>query len=80
MPDSNADLAKLPLRLHVVVGELEMTLGQAQQLTAGTVLQLDQGKDEPVGLAINGKLAGHGQLVEIDGKLGVKILSWSDSG
>jgi len=73
----SVDLSRLPLRLHVVLGEMEMTLGDVGGLAAGTILELDRGKSDPVRLAINGKLVGEGELVEIDGKLGVKIVSWS---
>ncbi|MBI1790242.1 MAG: FliM/FliN family flagellar motor switch protein [Acidobacteria bacterium] len=77
MPDSAADLSHIPLRLHVVLGEKELTLAEAGGLAGGTVIALDAGKNDPVRLAINGRVVGEGQLVEIDGKMGVKILSWS---
>ena len=73
----NPDLSGLPVRLHVVLGEKEMTLAELGALQSGSILELDRDKSGQVDVAVNGKLAGKGTLVEIEGKLGVKILSWS---
>ena len=71
------DLTQLPLLLHVVLSEKELTLAEANGLVGGTILELNKSRSDPVDLAINGKLVGKGELVEVEGKLGVKILSWS---
>jgi flagellar motor switch/type III secretory pathway protein FliN len=39
-------------------------------------VELDHQKNALVSLAVNGKILGEGQLVEIEGRMGVKILSW----
>ncbi len=70
-------LGRLPLRLHVVLGEKEFALSELSNLAPGTLIQLDRGKADPVRLAVNGRVVGEGELVEIDGKLGVKVLSWN---
>ena len=75
--ERNPDLSGLPVRLHVVLGEKEMTLAELGALQSGSILELDRDKSGQVDIAINGKLAGKGTLVEIEGKLGVRILSWS---
>jgi type III secretion system YscQ/HrcQ family protein len=71
------DLKTLPLRIQVVLGEKEITLAEANGLAPDTILELETGKQDPVRLAINGKIVGQGQLVEVDGRLGVRIMSWS---
>ena len=75
--EKNPDLSGLPVRLHVVLGEKEMTLAELGALQSGSILELDRDKSGQVDIAINGKLAGTGALVEIEGKLGVRILSWN---
>jgi type III secretion system YscQ/HrcQ family protein len=70
------DFASLPVRLHAIVGEKEMTLAEAGVLVAGSILELDGAKSDPVRIALNGRIAGAGELVEVDGRLGVRILSW----
>jgi type III secretion system YscQ/HrcQ family protein len=67
---------KLPLRIQIIVGEKELTLAEANGLVSGTILELTSGKADPVSIAVNGKTIGKGQLVEIDGRLGVRILAW----
>ncbi len=70
------DLDQLPVRIHVVLGEKELVLSELKELTKGSIIELDRAGTDPVRLAVNGKLVGEGELVEIDNKLGVKILSW----
>jgi flagellar motor switch/type III secretory pathway protein FliN/pSer/pThr/pTyr-binding forkhead associated (FHA) protein len=70
------DLASLPVRMHVIIGEKEMTLAEANLLVSGTILELDRMKTDPVRIALNGKISGIGELVEVDGRLGVRILNW----
>jgi type III secretion system YscQ/HrcQ family protein len=74
--ESFPDLGQLPLHVHVIVAEKELTLAEANVLAAGTILELDHQNNGQVSLAINGKILGEGQLVEIDGRLGVRISSW----
>ncbi|HEY7210475.1 MAG TPA: FHA domain-containing protein [Bryobacteraceae bacterium] len=70
------DLTGLPVRLHAIVGEKEITLSEASQLVAGAILELEGAKSDPIRIALNGKIAGTGELVEVDGRFGVRILSW----
>jgi type III secretion system YscQ/HrcQ family protein len=73
------DLGSLPLRLHVIVGEKEFTLAQIQSLVPGTILELESLKSDPVRLMVNGKVLGEGELVEVEGKLAVKVLGWRNT-
>jgi type III secretion system YscQ/HrcQ family protein len=72
-----ASFQDLPLRVQILVDEHEMTVRDAEMLAPGSVLDLDRDPREPVRLAVNGRVVGTGELVEIDGRLGVKILGWS---
>ena len=67
----------LPVRVQVVVDEHELTLAQAETLAPGAVLDLNRDPRDPVRLAVNGRVVGTGELVEVEGRLGVKILAWS---
>ncbi len=70
------NLEALPLRLHVVVGERDFTLAEIQGLGPGAILEFEATKSDPVRLVVNGKVLGDGEMVEVDGKLGVKIVRW----
>ena len=71
------DLTTLPVRVQIVLGQLDMTLAELNKLTPGTIVELDRDKSERVQLAVNGKIAGTGELVEIEGRLGVRISNWA---
>lgn len=70
------DADQLPVQLHVILGEKSMTLAELEQLAPGAVVQLDRGDESRVELAVNGKIVGHGELVQYEGALGVKVLGW----
>ena len=73
---SRPNLAGLPLRVHVVVGEREFTLAEVQSLSPGTIIDLEAAKSDPVRLMVNGKILGEGELVEVEGRLAVRVLRW----
>jgi type III secretion protein Q len=76
---SKPEIESLPLRLHVIVGEKEFTLAEIQSLGPGSIVELDATRGDPVRLMINGKILGEGELVDIEGQLGVKVLRWRTS-
>jgi flagellar motor switch/type III secretory pathway protein FliN len=77
---SKPNLATLPLRVHVVLGEKEFTLEEVTSLSPGTIIELEAGKSDPVRLMVNGRILGDGELVDVDGKLAVRVLRWRSSG
>jgi flagellar motor switch protein FliN len=74
--DGRPDFSQLPVLLHVLLGEKELNLAEANALIPGSIIELETREGEPVDLAVNGKRIGKGELVNVDGKLGVKILNW----
>ncbi len=75
--DQNLSLDELPVLFQVVLAEKEFTLAELRSLGAGSVVELGRGETEPVRLALNGKLLGTGELVRIEGRLGVRVLGWN---
>jgi flagellar motor switch protein FliN len=71
------NLAMLPVRVHVVLSQLEMSLAELNELRPGSIIELNREKSEAVQLAVNGKIAAAGELVEIEGRLGVRISNWN---
>ncbi|MCX6608355.1 MAG: FliM/FliN family flagellar motor switch protein [Acidobacteria bacterium] len=72
-------LDELPLRLHLIIDEKELTWAEVSRLVPGSILDLDRDPRDPVKLAVNGRVLGTGELVEIEGRLGVKLLTWGNS-
>jgi flagellar motor switch/type III secretory pathway protein FliN len=73
------DLSRMPVRLHAVLGQVETTLTELESLAAGSILELNRTANDPVQLAVNGKILGSGRLVDVEGKLGVQISNWGAS-
>ncbi len=71
--DLSASLEQLPVRLSFDLGERMVTLAELQTLDTGSVLGLDRPLKDFVTIRVNGVAAGEGQLVEMDGRLGVMV-------
>lgn len=59
--------------LTVRIGSTRLSMRDVLALTPGTVLQLSQGATEPVGLYVNDKLIGRGEVVVVEDNFGIKI-------
>ena len=71
------ELAALPIRVHVVLSQVELLLKDLEGLTEGSIIQLDEEQHSGVvQLVANGRVLGAGELVEIDDRLGVQITRW----
>lgn len=68
------DLDAIPVRLTFELGERLITLGELKQLQPGETFDLERPlADGPVLVRANGALVGSGELVEIDGRIGVTL-------
>jgi type III secretion system YscQ/HrcQ family protein len=74
--EGKVELAALPVRIHVVLSQVELSLKDLEGLTDGSIIQLDEEHPEAVQLVANGRVLGAGKLVEIDDRLGVQITRW----
>lgn len=68
-------LADIPLQIAVEIGRVAVTADQVVAMKPGQVIDLNKLPGEPVELSVNGKIVGRGELVDIEGHLGVKVLS-----
>src|SRR3989338_7954047 len=64
----------VPIKLVAVLGKKRMTLNELLKMKKGEVVDLNRPPSEIVDLMANGQMVGQGELVEIDGKFGVRIL------
>ncbi|MEO0316767.1 MAG: hypothetical protein RL404_444 [Pseudomonadota bacterium] len=65
----------LPVRLHFDLGERQLTLSELMVLGPGHVFDLGRELRRAVIIRANGKVIGEGELVDIDGQVGVAVLS-----
>jgi hypothetical protein len=66
------------LELAVVLGTTRMTLRQLAELARGQIVPLGRPLAGPFELRAGGQLVGRGELVDIDGELGVRVTSLGD--
>ncbi len=66
--------ADVPVQVVAVMGKKTITVKDLISLKKGQVVELNRFPNEAIDLVANGKLMAKGELVEIDGKLGVQII------
>lgn len=72
-PSSLESIDQLPLRLVFDLGEVSMPLGEVRCLQVGQTIELGYPLARAVRVRINGDQVATGELVEIDGHLGVTL-------
>lgn len=68
-------LGDMPVPVVVELGRVELTADEVLCLRPGQLLELGRSPMDPVDLVVNGRLLAKGELVEIEGQLGVRISS-----
>jgi flagellar motor switch/type III secretory pathway protein FliN len=71
---SSTEVNSLPLELTVEAGRFEMTVSQVAGMKPGDVVTLSQAVLGPVDLRVGGQLVAKGELVEVEGKRGVRLI------
>lgn len=75
-----ADLLAIPVRLSFDLGEISLTLAELRALQPGQAIRLGHPLASAVRVRANGTLIGEGELVEIDGHLGVALRRLAPAG
>lgn len=66
--------AGIPLQVHVVIGNKKTNLADLLSLKKGAILELEKGIDTTVDLVVQDKVIARGELVEVDGRMGVRLI------
>jgi flagellar motor switch protein FliN/FliY len=61
------------VKLTVQLGSTHLSMREVFELNAGSVVQLDQQVNDPVGLFVNDKLVAYGEVVVLEDNFGIKI-------
>jgi flagellar motor switch protein FliM len=72
--EGSALLEDIPLQITVEFGRVNLTAEEVVALHVGQVLELKRTPNEPVILSVDQKQVAQGELVEVDGQVGVKIV------
>jgi flagellar motor switch protein FliM len=68
-------LNDIPLQIAVELARVPVSAEEVVSLKVGQVIDLNRMPGEPIDLSVNGKIVARGELVEIEGNLGVRVLS-----
>lgn len=68
-------LGETAVTVEAVVGHVELDLRSLSRLTPGQILTLDRRIGDPVDIVANGVTVARGELVDVSGKIGVRVLS-----
>ncbi|MBN9473240.1 MAG: hypothetical protein ABS43_12280 [Bordetella sp. SCN 67-23] len=66
----------LDLRLRFELGRLTVSLDQLRALGPGVVLELADGSAHEIAIVCSGARVGDGEVVDVEGRLGVRITHW----
>jgi flagellar motor switch protein FliN len=73
--DSLLELAPdVPVNLVAVIGKTSTNVGEIMKFKLGQVIELGRPPSETVDVVVSGRLIARGELVDVDGQLGVRIL------
>jgi type III secretion protein Q len=67
----------VPVRLTFDLGEREISLGDLRSLQPGYLFNLGRDPRSTVSIRANGRLIGDGELVDIEGRVGVSVLHFN---
>ncbi|MDA0712653.1 MAG: FliM/FliN family flagellar motor switch protein [bacterium] len=73
--NANDLLENITTPLVVELGRVSLTIVGIGDLKAGTIIELSKTPSDAVDLVVGGKCIGKGELVEVEGDLGVRIVS-----
>jgi flagellar motor switch protein FliN/FliY len=73
-------LADVSLRVSVEVGSAALTLAALLDLKEASVIELDRQVNDPLDLLVNGTLIAKGEVVETNGRYGIRILEVAQEG
>lgn len=81
-PPDNADnlqeteglLRDVPAPVSIELGRIKLSTAQVVRLRAGQILRLGRAPNDPVDLVVNNRIFARGELIEVDGELGVRLI------
>ncbi len=63
----------VPVKVSAVLGKTRIKVGELMGLSQGAIIALDRKVGEPIDLYVNDRLIARGELVMVDGALGVTM-------
>ena len=73
-----AALADVPVAVEFELDRKTMTMGAMLQLDAGSIVALGRAAGDNIDLRVGGALVGFGEIVILEGAMGVRITDFSE--
>ncbi len=67
-------LMDVPVTLSVEIGRTRIPIKDLLALNQGSVVELDREVNDPLDLMVNGMLIARGEVVELDGRFGLRLI------
>jgi flagellar motor switch protein FliN/FliY len=67
------------VRVQVILGETELTVGELSTLAKGSIVELDSLAGEPVDFVAAGECIAKGEVVIIDESFGIRITGFMEN-
>ena len=68
-------IRNIPVNLTLEVASTELMVGDLMNITLGSVIELDKISGAPMDVKINGTLLGHAEVVIVNNKYGLRLIS-----
>jgi flagellar motor switch protein FliN len=68
-----AHFLDVPLKITVQLGSRTVKIREVLQLKQDSVLEIDKSAGESIDVFVNGKLVGYGEVLELEGKTGIRL-------
>lgn len=78
--DGACSLEALPMNIQFTLPGQVMSVADLQSLSVGYAFSLVDNAESQVSIVVNGQNCGQGQLINIEGQLGVQITQWGQDG
>lgn len=65
----------IPVQLSLEVGSTKLSIEEVLTLSQGSVIQLNRKAGELLDVKVNGVLIAHGEVVEAEGKYGIRVIN-----
>lgn len=75
IPQTETLLREIPAAVSIELGRIELNASEVARLRQGQILKLPRNSNDPVNLVVDNEVFARGELVRVDGELGVRIAS-----
>ena len=79
LPQTETLLREVPAPVSIELGRLQLNASEVARLKQGQILKLPRNSDDPVNLVVDNEVFAQGELVRVDGELGVRISTILDT-